>query len=100
MEFTTDPPSTIVRIVIGEIKTNISKKSIASIINQLSIRASMFSWAARFMSPNCTGAVTAKGFLQKNSKDAGRVDSLIMENGLTKRKLAPGFQVTFTEEVV
>ena len=72
-----ESPQTIVCIEIGEIKTNLSEKSIASVINQLSIRAALISLAAHMLSPLCSGTVTAKVFLQEGSQGVGNVKQMI-----------------------
>lgn len=108
--FTSDTPSTTVCIQTGEIKTNFSEKNIVSIVNQLSMCASLFSIAAHLLSPRSTGTVTAKVFLQKIREEFREYDGadevifdfpqLLEESGLTTRKLAPGFKVAFEQEEV
>ena len=95
-----ESPKTRVRIEIGEIKTNLSERSIASVINQLSIRAALFSLAAHLISSRCSGLVTAKVFVQDGSEGVGNVERIIEEAGLATRKLAPGFEVRYLQEIV
>ena len=67
-------------VEIGEVKTNVSEKSVDSVINQLSVRAALVSFGMHLLAPNSCGMITARVYLQTGIEGIGSISGLVKKN--------------------
>lgn len=91
------------RIEVGEIKTSITEDTVNKAVRQLSLRLAFLSYVAHFLCLETRGNLIGRVFVRKGTSNSSKLQKLVnqsLEEGHSEVRLAPGFTLSISGELV